>query len=305
MRTRDGENIAVVVLDGRNSKELGEDVFNMIIGTGQNALKIIKKALIKSDYGTVYLLGICILKHLLKKDYTEEKMKMISKKIGFEAKEVKIIYLDREVKISLEKDLFLQVLYQIGSIFVKNSYMLNKKEVKDKIVVDVGANLGIFSVMAAMSGAKKVYAFEPIPETLAILKKTVAKNYLENVILPIETAIGNVEGSIDIKYDGSGDQTATISLDDKKKNLRKIRITMLDTILKTEEVSFIKIDTEGYETEVLLGAKNIIKKYKPILSFSAYHKPEDKEKLPQILKSIRNDYRITLVNYGEDNFFCE
>jgi len=305
MQTRDGEKITVVVLDGRNSKELDENIFNMIIGTGENTPKIIKKALIELDYGTVYLLGICILKHLLKKDYSEEKMKMINKKIGFEAKEVKIIYLDREVKISLEKDLFLQILYQIGSIFVKNSYMLNKKEVKDKIVVDVGANLGIFSVMAAMSGAKKVYAFEPIPESLAILKKTVAKNHLENVILPIETAIGNVEGSINIKYDGRGDQTATIALDDNKKNLRKIRITMLDTILKTEEVSFIKIDTEGYETEVLLGAKNIIKKYKPILSFSAYHKPEDKEKLPQILKNIRNDYRIILVNYGEDNFFCE
>jgi hypothetical protein len=65
------------------------------------------------------------------------------------------------------------------------------------------------------------------------------------------------------------------------------------------------MDVEGYEENVLLGATNIIRKYKPVLSFSAYHKPTDKVRLPQLVKNIRADYRIKLNSFYEEDFYCD
>ena len=65
------------------------------------------------------------------------------------------------------------------------------------------------------------------------------------------------------------------------------------------------MDTEGFEENVLLGANKTISKFKPVLSLSAYHKPTDKDRLPKIIKSIREDYKITLNHSGEETFYCE
>lgn len=71
------------------------------------------------------------------------------------------------------------------------------------------------------------------------------------------------------------------------------------------------MDVEGYEEKVLLGARKTIKKYKPVLSFSAYHKPDDRQRLPRVIKSIRPDYKCVLCpevegsTIREETFYCE
>ena len=45
-------------------------------------------------------------------------------------------------------------------------------------------------------------------------------------------------------------------------------------------------------------------KFKPILSFSAYHNESDKEVLPKLVKSIRKDYKIDLNTFSEEVFYC-
>jgi len=63
-------------------------------------------------------------------------------------------------------------------------------------------------------------------------------------------------------------------------------------------MDFLKIDTEGYEAEILKGAAGTIKKYKPVLALSAYHKPNDKKELPELVNSIA-PYDCELLG-GED-----
>ncbi|MEM1671529.1 MAG: FkbM family methyltransferase [Archaeoglobaceae archaeon] len=70
-----------------------------------------------------------------------------------------------------------------------------------------------------------------------------------------------------------------------------------------EKVDFIKIDTEGYEREIIKGAKETIRKFKPKMAISAYHLPDDKEKIPELILSIRDDYRFKLVNKGDEDLF--
>ena len=67
------------------------------------------------------------------------------------------------------------------------------------------------------------------------------------------------------------------------------------------EISFIKMDIEGSELKGLLGAAETIRKYHPILTICAYHKPEDLFELPETIRKITNDsgYKYYLRYHAE------
>ena len=75
-------------------------------------------------------------------------------------------------------------------------------------------------------------------------------------------------------------------------------LTALDEILKNKDVSYIKMDIEGYEQKAIQGAKNIIKKQKPILAISIYHKREDIWEIPKIILSINSNYKFYIRHYS-------
>lgn len=235
-------------------------------------------------------------RNVLIKDYLHLKGKF---------KYYEVSYLDK--KILIDNLFFLM----FKEIFLNDQYNIKSSNIKNKIVIDIGANVGVFSIFAAISGAKKIYAFEPVSKTFEILKKNIKINNLEDKIIVINEGLGEKEKEEYIKFNFAGDGTATVNKNLKKKNEKnkvKIKITTLDNFVKQNKipkVDFIKIDVEGYEENVLLGAKETIKKWKPILSFSAYHLPTDKERLPKIVKSIRPDYKIKLNKFAEEDFYCE
>lgn len=64
-----------------------------------------------------------------------------------------------------------------------------------------------------------------------------------------------------------------------------------------ERLDFIKMDIEGSEYEALLGAKNVIKKWHPILAICVYHKEDDFYKIPNLIKGIYSGYKIYFRQY--------
>lgn len=200
-----------------------------------------------------------------------------------------------------------------NEVVIKNQYCLTLENVKNKAVIDAGANVGIFSIYAANLGAKKIYAFEPVKGSYELLKKNISANKLEKIIVPVNKALGDANSKKRIKYLFDGDAGASFVLSQADFVLRQspaksqaTTVTTLDEIMKNKgRVDFIKMDVEGYEAKALRGAKNIIKKYKPVLSFSAYHKPEDKKVLPALVRSIRPDYSCRLVKRAEELFYCK
>ncbi|MEO7768245.1 MAG: FkbM family methyltransferase, partial [Ferruginibacter sp.] len=64
------------------------------------------------------------------------------------------------------------------------------------IVIDIGANIGVFSLYAARCGAKKVYAFEPNKKSYEILLNNIKVNNLEKIIIPFNLAVGSSDGEI-------------------------------------------------------------------------------------------------------------
>ncbi|MBP9817526.1 FkbM family methyltransferase [Candidatus Shapirobacteria bacterium] len=153
--------------------------------------------------------------------------------------------------------------------------MLNQVD-SNSVVVDIGANIGYYTLLLAQK-CKMVYAFEPDKECFEILKKNVEENGLKNVKL-FNVAVGaKKEKRVLIKDKenlGNSHLTpppyghlpltgeANILLD----NSYLVETDTLDNILKNEQkIDLIKIDVQGWEPEVVEGAKGIIKKYSPTL----------------------------------------
>ena len=187
---------------------------------------------------------------------------------------------------------------------VANQYNVSSAKIKNKIVINAGSNLGEFAIYCARLGAKKVYAFEPVTETFKILEKQIEINNLKGKVIPIKMALGDRNENLKINFNRAGDGDAHIS-GELGANSEIIKVIKLDDFIKKEKVDFIKMDVEGYEENVLMGASKIIKKDKPILSFSAYHKPTDKKRLPIVVREIRSDYKIRLLKRAEEDFYCE
>lgn len=171
---------------------------------------------------------------------------------------------------------------------------------KEMVVVDVGANIGYYTILAA-SRAKLVYAFEPDKNCFEILKKNVEVNKLKNVKI-FNQAVGDKKQKVGIKTnkENFGDNRINLpkSLSSKggsrfdKRDL--IDCIRLDDLIK-EKVDLIKIDVQGWEPEVVEGAKKMISKHRPIL-FLEYTPSEYKNnKMIEFLKS--NYQSIRSIDY--------
>lgn len=80
--------------------------------------------------------------------------------------------------------------------------------------------------------------------------------------------------------------------------VESIEVVQLDEFLKGEKVTFIKMDIEGSEYDALKGASQIIIDQKPRLAISVYHKDDDIITIPQLLLSLRPDYKFFLRHYS-------
>lgn len=128
-------------------------------------------------------------------------------------------------------------------------------------VVDVGANVGYFTLLAAeLSGAVgSVYAVEPLPTALDQLRRNVALNRPETVTIHA-VACGESEGTAEI-FGGDASNIGNASTVGGGTSEGKVRRATLDTLLANvdlEKISLVKIDTEGDEAAVLLGAQRTL-----------------------------------------------
>ena len=71
-----------------------------------------------------------------------------------------------------------------------------------------------------------------------------------------------------------------------------VEVDSIDNILNGGKADFIKLDIEGSELKALEGAKETIRKYRPIIAVCVYHKREDLVTIPQYIKSIYPDYSM-------------
>jgi len=130
--------------------------------------------------------------------------------------------------------------------------MLNSGE----LFVDVGANIGSYSILAATKDAE-VIAIEPIPSTFKALKQNILLNEFNDRIKTINIGIGNKEDILQFSTD-EGTMNHVLKKGEDVKQTVNVQVRTLDDVLDGRVPKIIKIDAEGFETKVIEGAQKTL-----------------------------------------------
>jgi FkbM family methyltransferase len=143
----------------------------------------------------------------------------------------------------------------------------------ESVVLDIGANIGLYSLAAAGHNAKTVYSFEPDPVSYTNLKRNIETNHCVNVLLQ-NVAVSDKSGSADLSLGSRYPlDRGNLHLISKPLGSGQSHIT-IDTISLDEffvnrpkQINIVKIDVEGHEYEVLRGMSNLIQTNKSMKFF--------------------------------------
>lgn len=155
---------------------------------------------------------------------------------------------------------------------------------RDEIYFDAGAFTGdtVSEFIENVNSYKKIYAAEPDPKNFKKLRASCEK--YENISI-FNTAVTDKRGEMLFSFHGGRNSSSD-------KNGKTVKCETIDGLAGGKEITYIKLDVEGMEKEAVEGAAETIKKYKPKLLVSCYHRSEDIFSLPLQILGIRNDYKV-------------
>ncbi len=191
-----------------------------------------------------------------------------------------------------------------------NATMEALSDVDNPIIFDIGANIGTFATwVAKWSSGKngKVYCFEPQRQVFQMLCGNMAINNIFNVYA-YELALGREEKFIELpelEYDmqgsfGSFSLDTSVSTDKytfKQGVTQRVKMTTLDKFVEEHNipyVSYIKIDAEGLDIDVMDGGINTIMKFKPDLYVEYLNLGSSKK------EDTSDEGRVRLIKYLEN-----
>jgi len=166
----------------------------------------------------------------------------------------------------------------MGDPFEKCEVNLFKKLVSTgKVVIDIGAHIGYYTLIAAnLVGDKgKVFAFEPAPENFALLVKNIEVNGYKNVI-PVQKAVSNKTGTTNLfLFEQNKGQHKIFETSGYWKSIVVKSITLDDYFSEQQDsIDVIKMDIEGAEMLALLGMDKIIKRAPGLKIFTEFRPTE-------------------------------
>lgn len=128
-----------------------------------------------------------------------------------------------------------------------------------ELFVDVGANIGTYTILAAGAAKARCVAFEPAPLAFERLQQNLRLNDLCSRVNAQPLAVGSQEGQLAFTVELDAVNHVATS-EDAFSATCTTRVTTLDVLLADETPVVMKIDVEGYETRVIDGALNILEK---------------------------------------------
>ena len=127
---------------------------------------------------------------------------------------------------------------------------------KDDLFVDIGANIGSYTVLAAAHVEAKTISIEPVPSTFGHLTANININDIQKRIDAYNIALGSSDGTV--SFTKNQDTTNHVATTDDKETI-EVRVSILDNVLAGKDAPvLLKIDVEGFETEVLNGASETL-----------------------------------------------
>lgn len=179
------------------------------------------------------------------------------------------------------------------------------------VVIDAGVGWGDTTIYLAALANKESgghsYAFDILKEGMNALSEQCKLNQKITNLTPILRALSDKDGEhVNISSPGPD---AKVVNEETKRKVETITIDSFSEQNDLKNIDFIKMDIEGAEVPALIGATKTIKMFKPKLAISVYHKRDDLLVIPQLIRSIRDDYSYyldcTTGFGGETILYCK
>jgi len=225
---------------------------------------------------------------------------------------LKIIFKNKSIKKKINyKDYSLPIYVSPDSQlkYLKNNFdeqfikIIESNMIKNKTVLDIGANCGVFGFMCLLiKKSKKIYFFEPDLFLSNLIQRSIDINRLNDIctIIPLALSKKNQFISFDISDNGRASNSISKFGGSQKGNIRntnEVYAMKLDQLI--DDINgdiFIKVDVEGGEVEFIDGAKKFIKNKKPTILIEVSLK--NKEKVISFFKSLNYNYKeVFTKNY--------
>lgn len=126
---------------------------------------------------------------------------------------------------------------------------------EDDLFLDVGANIGSFTILASGVRHAKTWCFEPDQETARALRRNIEINDLADRVVVHEIALGEADGTINFTR-GLDTMNRIATVDDT--DVRSVSVRRLDTVVGTARPIMLKMDVEGFEGTVMKGAPLLV-----------------------------------------------
>jgi FkbM family methyltransferase len=164
----------------------------------------------------------------------------------------------------------------------------------DDIVADCGAAEGIFALLVH-SRARRVYAVEPSPHWTSSLERTFA-DAANVTVLPV--ALGAAPGEAYL----SGGALDSVVSNVGREGGHAVAVETIDRLFidRDQPLTYLKADLEGFELEMLEGARRTIARYRPKIAITTYHQADHAERIAQFLRDVEPGYRVRTKGIDAD-----
>jgi FkbM family methyltransferase len=168
---------------------------------------------------------------------------------------------------------------------------------KNEVFIDAGClNFGTsYNLLELNPNVKSIYAFEPDHENMKYVSHVVQHSKVQHIVKLYDFALWS--SNEELEFWVCDFNKGASKVDNSKSNM-KVSGRKLDDIVRPEDtVTFIKMDIEGAELEALKGSAEIIKRDKPKLAISIYHKKMDYVDIAEYICSLVPEYKLYMRHY--------
>lgn len=180
--------------------------------------------------------------------------------------------------------------------------------------VDIGANFGLHALYAAalLNNEGNIYAFEPLPQNISILKKNISLNKFSNINIFQGAVSNSTDEYLNFYFpEETFLQTGALRPGTSTSNMLQVKNYRLDEVAAKWEkpAQLIKIDVEGAEMDVLLSGKELLSKWHPdlLIEVHGFALPEfgySSQELLQFLHQLGYvEERIQISGHSREDYF--
>jgi FkbM family methyltransferase len=163
------------------------------------------------------------------------------------------------------------------------------------VVLDCGANVGVYTRAVLAKGARIVVAIEPNPTALVCLRRNFEHEIREGRVIVYPKGVWDKDATLRLTTNPKLASTANSVALDRGEQGPEVPLTTIDKLvaeLKLASVDFIKMDIEGAESRALTGAAQVLAAYRPRLAISMEHKRSDPDEIPPLVRRLNPRYEI-------------